>query len=396
MKKIFVLLLIPVLLLSAAGCSQQYSVQTPMEYPDYTFADTPSTSELRETAVEAMRNILTIQWSPGSEISYFNTAGRDKQFDYVPNTTYGGILYSGAGSGLFQFLEFYDPQTGQLNYPGSTYDLKTTIGSGCADALLWGWNTVSNSFYGGHYPTFMVYQNGYYPVGDYTYKESLKSYYILPTKTIIEQNGVDVMLDSYSKMLPADALVSSSDDHAMMVIEAPTVQYLSDGSVDAANSYVLIQDQRGGNSSTDFFEITENGHTIHYNGRTSFKFTFEELLEDDYIPVTTAEFLGIKAYEKAEVTVEGTCSTIQELLTKTVQSNYPLAVVNVLAVDANGTETVIDRTLFSAAGTTGVPRSYAMDESDELESFDPGSYACIKVEVVVSTGERFVPIEFTL
>lgn len=395
MKKAFAFLLILALLLSTAGCTQ-YAVQTPLEYPDYTFTDTPDTTQLRKTAVAAMRNNLTIQWSPGSEISYFNTAGRDKQFNYLPKTTYGGLLYSGAGSGLFQFLEFYDPQTGLLNYPGTTYDLKTDLGSGCADALLWGWNTVCNSFYGGHYPSFMVYKNGYLPVGDYTYNESTESYYLMPTKAIIEQNGVDVMLDSYCKMLPADALVSSSDDHAMMVIEVPTVQYLPDGSVDTANSYVLIQDQRGGNTSTTFYEVTENGHTVHYNGRTSFKFTFQELLEKNYIPVTTAEFLGTKAYEKAEVTVNGTCANIQDLLTKTVQSNYPLAVVNVLAFEAEGTQTVIARELFSAAGTNGAPRSYCLDEFDTLESFDSGSYTGIKIEVVVSTGERFIPIDFTL
>ena len=277
MKRFFAFLLIATLLFSITGCFK-YAVQKPLEYPNYTFTDTPDTTMLRETAVTAMRNNLTIQWSPGSEISYYNTAGRDKQFNYLPRTTYGGILYSGAGSGLFQFLEFYDPQTGLLNYPGSTYDLKTDLGSGCADALLWGWNTVCNSFYGGHYPSFMVYKNGYFPVGDYTYNKSTESYFQMPTREIIQLNGNDVMLDSYCQMLPADALVSSSDDHAMMVIEAPTVQYLPDGSVDAANSYVLIQDQRGGNTSTNFYEIEENGHTVHYNGRTSFQYTFEKLL----------------------------------------------------------------------------------------------------------------------
>ena len=395
MKKIFAFLLIMALLLSIAGCSG-YAVRKPLEYPNYTFQDTPNTTQLRKTAVDAMRNILTIQWSPGSEISYYNTAGRDKQFNYLPKTTYGGILYSGAGSGLFQFLEFYDDQTGLLNYPGNTYDLKTNLGSGCADTLLWSWNTVCNSFYGGHYPTFMVYQNGYYPVGDYTYNQSLSSYHILPTRVIIDQNGADVILDSYSKMLPADALVSSSDDHAMMVIEAPTVQYLPDGSVDAENSYVFIQDQRGGNTSTTFYEVEENGHTIHYNGRTSAKYTFKNLLEKNYIPVTTAEFLGIKEYEKAEVTASRPRSGIEELSEIDIQSNYPLAVINILAEDTKGIQSVIDRKLFNAAGTKGAPRNYSLREFDTLECLNSGSYTSIKVEVVVSTGERFIPIDIAL
>ena len=395
MKRVFAFLLILALMFSVTGCFT-YRVQTPIEYPDYTFASAPDTMQLRQTAVLAMRNILTFQWSPGSDISYYNTAGRDKQFNYLPRTTYGGMLYSGAGSGLFQFLEFYDFETGLLNYPGDTYDLKTDLGSGCADALLWSWNTVCNSFSGGHYPTFMVYQNGYYPVGDYTYTQTLSSYHILPTRVIIDQNGTDVILDSYSKMLPADALVSSTDDHAMMVIEAPVVQYLPDGSIDTENSYVYIQDQRGGNTSTTFYEVKENGHTVHYNGRERAQFTFAKLLEKHYIPVTTAEFLGLKEYEKAQVTIDKTCTNLSELAAATVSSNYPLAVVNVIGVDADGKEVVIERELFSAAGTYGASRSYSLDKFDVLKNLPDSTYTGIKIEVVVSTGERFIPIEVKL
>ena len=66
------------------------------------------------------------------------------------------------------------------------------MGSSCADCLIWGWNTVCNSIVGSYYPVTMVYANGYYPVGDYTYDTSISTFNRLPTNTIIEQNGETV------------------------------------------------------------------------------------------------------------------------------------------------------------------------------------------------------------
>ena len=146
MKKYLHLFLI-VLVLALCGCAKtdstppvdtkpipDYRVPSPMTRPDYTFEGTPTTEELRNTAVNAMRDLLTIQWTPAYNISYYNTAGRDKQFDYIAGTPYGGLLYSGAGSGLFQFFEYYNSETGLLNYPGTgelrePLDLDTSLQS---------------------------------------------------------------------------------------------------------------------------------------------------------------------------------------------------------------------------------------------------------------------------
>ena len=292
MKKVLLFAILLVLILFCSACEAAQSSETtvpqapvvgsPMAYPDYTFDDQPDTNALRQTAVQAMRDLLSIQWSPAEGISYFNTAGRDKQFDYMPGTIYGGVLYSGAGSGLFQYLEYYDSNTGLLQYPGSGDELRKAIGSGCADSLLWSWGTVANSFSCGYYPSVMVQKNGFLPVGDYTYDMDLKSYYVLSTKDIIENNGTGLIVDAYTKVLPADALISSTADHAMMAIEPPHVVRTSDGLIDPAASYILIQDQRGGRSSTTFYEEVEGAYTIFYNSQRAMKMTFEKLLEKNY------------------------------------------------------------------------------------------------------------------
>ena len=394
MKKITAAILIFLLIFACTGCNAK--VTSPEGYPDYTFEESPDTTALRQTALRAMRDLLSIEWTPAEGISYYNTAGRDKQFDYKPGTTYGGLLYSGASSGLFHFLEFYDLKTGVLSYPGTADQLRKNIGSGCADSLLWSWATVSNSFSCGYYPSMMVYKNGFLPVGDYTYDFNLQSYYNLPTQAIIEKNGEKVILNSYTKVLPADALISSSVDHAMMVIEDPTVVYLNDGTIDTENSFIMIQDQRGG-TGNGFLKEEVNGHIVHFNSARSLKMTFAELLKKNYIPVTVAEFIGQKNYDKAEVKLTGEkCKNLTDAQAAVIEANYPIAVLNLIITDNEGTESVYDKVLIHSASTSGPARSYDMSDWDALQNLDADSCKKLQVEVVISTGERFVLIDIKI
>lgn len=409
MKRYPVLFILLALLLIFCGCETEtapettketvppYTVPSPMQYPDYTFSGTPSTDDLRQTAVQAMRDLLTIQWTPAYDISYYNTAGRDKQFDYTAGTPYGGLLYSGAGSGLFQFLEYYNTETGLLQYPGTGDELQKAIGSGCTDALLWSWGTVANSFSSGYYPSVMVQKNGYLPVGNYTYDPDIKSYYLISTKDIISKNGQSVILDAYSKVLPADALVSSSADHAMMVIEPPVIVYNPDGTINTENSYVLIQDQRGGRTSTSFYEVKDGNTTVYFNSGNALKMTFSTLLNKNYIPVTLAEFTGEKAYEKATVTTQGkTCDELKDLQNVMIESNYPIAFISAVLVNKKGNETELDKILFHGANGDGPPTTYNLSQWETLHTLETVNYKTLRIEVVVSTGERFVVVEVPL
>lgn len=387
------------LVVSMCGCNSilGYKVPKPMEYPDYTFSEKPDTMQLRQMAVQAMRDLLTIQWHTETEIVYRKTGPvNGKEFRHEPGKTYGGMFYSGASTGLFQFLEYYDEETGCLRFPGNSNDLKSALGSSCADTLLWAWSTVCNSYTGGYYPIMMVPKNGYCLVGDYKLKDNIKTFYEHPSYAVIQENGRDIMLHAYAQMLPADALVSNSDNHAMMVIEAPTVVYLDNGSIDGANSYVMIQDQRAGGET--FYENVFDGHTVYLSGRIDGKYTFDKLLEEDYIPITTQEFSGLKKYEKAEVTADVKApATWEELLNTQISSNYPLAVINTYLVEADGKRVSLDTKLFGGYSDKGVPSSCKISEIEPLERLDQSICAGCKLEfeVVVSTGERFVPITFT-
>lgn len=414
MRKIIALLLTALLL---AGCGPKqaqpfptettfqdtsgYVVDGIMEYPDYTFSGAPTTDELRQTAVLAFRDLLSIRWSTISPIIY-EKAGpvSEKIFAHQPDVTYAGTLYSNANTGLFQFLEYYDFETGRLNYPGENKDLKRELGAACADAMLWGVSTVCNSISGPYFPVTMVQKNGYLPVGDYTYDASIKSFNDLPTYRIVENNGAEVMLDAYCQMLPADMLVSSAPaNHCMMVIAEPAVVYKDDGAIDPEKSTVLIQDQRAG-IGTGFYEVEEDGQILQYSGRTSAEITFAMLLERCYIPVTTAEFIGEKAYETATAALDRDCKTAEDLSAACVQSNYPLAVVNVVVKEASGKAHIIGRQLFSGKKQPGVPREFQLRELECLSDFANSPYnisgCTLEIEVVPATGERFTVVSISL
>lgn len=400
MKKFLCITLCILMLAAFAGCNKQYKVPDPIQYPDYTFETTPNSMDLRLTAVKAMKDILSIQWCTDHVITYKkNGPVSGKQFLHEPGYTYAGVLYSSASSGLFQFLEYYDRETGLLTYEGSADELKLDLGSSCADTLLWAWSTVCNSVKGGFYPVMMVPANGYIPVGNYTIKEGISSFNEMPSYAIIDSVPKEVMLDAYAQCLPADAIISNPKNHAMMVIEPAIVVKNADGSINPDESYLMIQDQRGGNGAI-FYEVEENGHTLNFSGRTSAKVTFAKLYEDDYIPLTAAEFIGEKPYDKATVSVTEGVDSIDALMNAQVESNYPLAVINLVIRDKKGNQTVADRVLFNGSSESGVPKKCALNTVDGIFEFTGSAYDIsgntVAIEVVVSTGERFTPITFTI
>ncbi len=393
MKKSLILILTLCILLSMTACGK-YKAQEPLQYPDYTFASEPTTEELRQTAVRAMRDLLSIQWCTREDISYYKK-GSKTNFRYPKDMTFGGVIYSGASTGLLHFMEFYNNETGELSYPGTVDEMKESIGSACADSLLWSWSTVCNSISGGYYPTTMVYQNGFLPVGDYTYNFNTNSYYTCPTNDIIKANGTDVIADAYTKTLPADALISTTQDHAMMVIEMPVVVYDSNGKIDTEQSYLVIQDQRGGIRGA-YYDVEHDGYTVHHSGRVSCNLTFNELLEKNYIPVTAAEFTGEKAYEIAQVTVEGgTVGSIDTLPDLKLVSNYPIAIIRLITTDADGKDTLVQRILITSASDKGPAKSFDVKDLSKLTSIDTGKCAGLRIEVVSSTGQTFTPVNLS-
>ena len=435
MKKVFAIMLAALMVLSMAACGGEeatptkpqvldptgFVVPSPMtERPVYTVSENPTPRELREVAVQAMHDMLSIQWSVPNGFQYNKTgAVSHKDYIYNPDTVYCGLPYADGQTNLYVWLEYYDFETGRLRMEGDGQWLNDNLGNTCAGSLMWAWTTVCDSLTGKYVNTSMVPKYGCIPVGGYkiqndmvldVYSEEPGGY---STEMICAENGLAVMLEAYAQIQMADAITNSKSEHTMMVIEDATVVRDADGNIDPIQSYVILQDQAAGTSSTvsTFYEHAgEDGITYHYTGRTgpiAVKMNFKELFDATYIPVTTAEFLGQEPYAKPEVKIskEGIAS-FDDLYGTVITSNYPMSMFKLIATDEKGNKTDMLAVYFdrydvqgSAPGMMdGKARNYKLS-GDRLviegavEALAAGTYT-ITGEVTAPNGEIFTPVTF--
>ena len=90
-------------------------------------------------------------------------------------------------------------------------------------------------------------------------------------------------------------------------------------------------------------------------------------MEKNYIPVTTAEFLGKKPYDAPTVTIEGGDATALEDLPKlSLVSNYPIAVININGADAKGNVTNIEKIFLGGGSEKGAAKAYDLKDAKLL------------------------------
>ncbi len=408
MKKVCAVLLLLSLVLSV-GCSKQepalrevttepaapqeiaYRVSTPKARPDYSQAEDPTAEQLRATALRAMQDFVSLPWAPDKYYTYKNPYDIvDKQFQFVPEVTFGGLPYTNAHTGLFQWYAYYDEETGIMSYPGDGMAWSADLGSVCADTILWSWSTVANSV-GGKFNTFtMTPEYGFIPVGDYVIADGILDYRNYPTDRICEDNGMEKMLEAYTHVLPADALVSTPDGHAVMVVKLGEVVRNEDGNIDAEKSTIFICDQRGGTGNY-FYEEEIGGETLLLSGRTNYEYTFAKLFSLGYIPVTCEEFLGISGYEKPEVTFEGSTDSLEQVLNGTLKTKYLLATVE--AVDAEtGERLAIALYRKTDTGTDRGCDGFTYD-LQKFQGLEAEAGTTVKIIATLATGHTFTIAE---
>ena len=412
MKKLIAAVLAGVLLLSAAGCGAKqetepqetapkttYKVPSPKKTPDYSVPENYTTDDLRAIAVRAMHDFVTIEWTADKYYTYRNPYDAvDKQFQYVPNVTYGGLPYTNAHTGIFQWYKFYDQETGVMSFPGDGMAWSQTLGNVCACTIIWCWSTVCNSLAGNYNSYQMTVPNHFVPVGDYKMNTAIESYRDYTTDKICADNGDTVMYESYAKVLPADALTSSPDAHAVMAMEAANVVRNADGTIDPEQSTIKIMDQRG-SVGDESYKHQIDGVDQWYTGRVGYEYTFAKLLSLGYIPVTAAEFTGAKEYTKPVVSFSGKTDSLKDLLTGKVKTNYLLCNLELFLTEADGTETRLalaqynkkDAGMGCGADTFHFDMGKIRDANvqEQLEGMKISEGAAIRLVAQVSSGDIF-------
>ena len=424
MKKVVAMILLLTMAFGLFGCTQQeaeaptetgnqpytveYKVTNPMQYPDYTFDHEPTTDEIRQMAVKGMRDMLSIEWCVPKFMMYRKTgAASNKDYTYAPGVTYAGLPYTNGDSAIFNWFDYYNTETGMLEFEGDGYELNQVLGNTCTGSIMWGWSVVCDSLDGDYTNFQMTQAHGCIPLGDIVYPASVDTFRDYGTDLIIDQNGDDVIFEAYALCLPADGLASSPQDHGMMVIEPAHVVRNDDGTINPDESYLIIQDQRGAVGDAAY-TIEENGEKHYYTGRTYAKFTFQKLISQFYIPCTTAEFIGEKPYTRPDVkmiTASGeACANLTDMLTGTLTCNYPICIIRTILVDEDGNERQIAYKYLDKQNVRkGTARKFSMGNySDVLDSkilsenLESGKTYTLRLDVTVSTGEVFTPVTFTV
>jgi hypothetical protein len=214
------------------------------------------------------------------------------------------------------------------------------------------------------------------------------------TTTIANENCAETMFLSYGEMKMADGLVNYNEaGHAMMVYRDPVVVIGPNNKIDGASSYVQIIDQYGSWVES----TTEDGVTYTHKDYVGRKMTFNQLLQDGYLPFTFAEFQGTDPIEETECLYSHTSNTInmQQLMAATVTANYSISDVFVCLKD--GDKTVI-RDVYRA-DTVGVKTTniYKALSTKQWSEYASKGYT-VEISVQLGTGEcpviytgKFVP-----
>lgn len=341
--------------------------------------------ELRQLCVDFFIFSKTALWIPDQNWEYQKTkkGNTDEMFQGV---IYGGLPYIGVSSGnVYRLMDYINEDTGvvDMTEPMAAPHL---FGNQCSIASYWGWARVVNSAdFGWTYE--MVQNRGFLRVGPYTYDDTQPRFQadIFTTKMVVEQNGPEIMYQSYAAMQLGDGMIYYTDaGHAMMCSGAPVVVYNEDGTINGQQSYLYITDQHGA-----WAEATnEAGDTYQHKNYVNRKMTFSQLLLETYIPFTFGEFLGTDPVEETVCTFNHSGQTIslRQLLVGEVTANYGISDLYAIVCDAKGNEVarVVNRASQSGLMTLNF---FKLIPTEEWSVYADGNHT-VRVVVQLGTGER--------
>ena len=252
MKKLLCLLLILPFLFTGCGEKKEKTpVTTPLTWETIDAIPVATgdmtEAQLRQIVLDFFRLQLSFQWTPRESFSYTITTYQEPR-EFQAGTLYAGLPYQGSSrsGNIYLTMEYYDPETGILENSGiDGQELSHILGNHCTSSPYWAWSRVVNSV-SRYANTCMTQHYGFLPVGDYTYS-TMQWSETERTKTVCQDNGAQVMFESYALTQPADGLFMfyslGGNSHCRMVSGSPVVVRNADGTINPDESYLMYMDQ---------------------------------------------------------------------------------------------------------------------------------------------------------
>jgi len=404
MKKYVSLLLILVLLLG--GCAGKETKN-----------DDEILQQRRDIAEAHMRHMMGALWETDQDISYsyapsslgVNADAESRIIHLKKGTLYSGMPYthgSGGGDSFFHFGR--QDENGIYQMSGLTTELLNGSGGStsanniarlsndCADAVYWAWSRVGTSI-SFTLTVNMTEARGCLPVGSYkTEPETYKK-----TRELVQENGEAVMLNAYSQLQKADAVVTfNGEGHAMMVASVNVVK--NGNLIDKEESYVLVHEQFTSNYHNEVTYVDENtGRTVYCLGGVDRKYTFAQLMKKGYVPVTIKELVDPAPPENTDIQDSAKKFDVNTVTSGSLITMAKIDMVTVTITD-EGNAVVQQATAFATESTHIMFQMSVFEEPLEkkvmlgeldVKALAPGKYHC-KTECLLGTGETVTVRDF--
>ena len=359
MKKLLLILLGGLLVLSFAGCegnetetpkqttsvSQNNNADEPAEIKEKLSWEKINAFPIKRSDMteEEMRQLVvdfyifskTFVWVADNDYTYQVADGAGRE-SLETGGVYAGFPYISKGtSNVYRLMDFMDPQTGVLHVADAGANSRM-LGNQCSMSCQWAWARVVNSVKGG-WTDQITQANGYIPVGPYTYSADLEEFNKRNSiESIVAENGQDIMNQSYAQLKAGDGLVKSG--HVILCTGAPYVVYDENGAIDPAESYILMSEQTRNTGWKGY--TNDSGDQYLMCGNINKKYSFKKLYEQEYLPFTFKEYTGADPIEKTEVSFSHTGQTIskEQLMGAKVTSNYYISDIYAAVTDSKGNE----------------------------------------------------------
>ena len=345
---------------------------------------------MRQIVVDYMFEMFNFEWTPAENFSL--TVEKKYNLNYEKGNTYYGLPYSSTRVGSVEEFKSYMKDG---VYYGPT-DVKVAPGNHCTSSIFQAWAKIGNSVTARWSKDMLPSMGkGVIPVGSYKWKDCPQEHPEEPTtKDIIKANSIQDIFKAYSLLDIGDAILRREPTwgHARVICEKPVIVTNEDGIIDGDKSFVTTIEQT---SSWD------KKATINTTFYVNHKYTFNQLLETNYIPVTCSELLSGKVEkQKVELLPEiCQCDLVNGLKGK-VLANYDIFWVQARIKDSRD-KIIYTETKYPFTTT----REYELNKFEDLVSavsnLKDGEYNFdlilrIKTDDITVTSIKFIKKDSTI
>ncbi len=358
--------------------------------------DQMSEQEVRKLCLDYMTMMLHFFWTPSNQADLVSKGKVTKTFQ--EGQVYAGIPYvAGVMGNLYTAMEYYDEKTGVMDVSKGMETIGRW-GNQCSGSTLWAWNRACTSL-NYHSTTNMHETKGCIRVGPWQYTGGNtgngEGYYAegCGTDKICEENGEQVIYESYALTKPADGIVSSTQAHVQMIAAFPKVVRKEDGTIDGSMSFMYYTDQDGIYHS----DLQSDGSHYEYVGGYRTEISFKALMKKHYVPFTFEELNDPEAIQKSVTALDycGETVTIDQLATAKVISNYCISDITFVVKDENGEQVLRSLTPIYYKKTTAnnrIARVYDALAECDLSDYADGKHT-IEISARIGSGEK--PVVYT-